>query len=48
MRRWWIWGAGAVALVAVAAVVASFFVDEPLRRYLALYQHSCHQGQSRC
>ena len=31
MRRWWIWVAGAVMLLAVVAVVASFFVDEPLR-----------------
>jgi Domain of Unknown Function (DUF748) len=34
MRRWWIWVAGAVTLLAAVAVVASFFVDEPLRRYV--------------
>jgi hypothetical protein len=44
MRRWWIWGAGAVALVAVAAVVASFFVDEPLRRYLERQLNARLQG----
>src|SRR5918992_988780 len=44
MRRWWIWGAGAVALVAVAVVVASFFVDEPLRRYLERQMNARLQG----
>jgi Domain of Unknown Function (DUF748) len=44
MRRGWIWGAGAVALVVVAAVVASFFVDEPLRRSLERQLHACLQG----
>jgi peptidoglycan/LPS O-acetylase OafA/YrhL len=44
MRRWWIWGAGAVALVIVAAVVASFFVDEPLRRYLERQLNARLQG----
>src|SRR4029434_1455377 len=44
MRRWWIWGAGAVALVAVAAVVASFFVDEPLRRSLERQLNARLQG----
>jgi hypothetical protein len=34
MRRWWIWGAGAVACLIVAVVAASFFIDEPLRRYV--------------
>ena len=44
MRRWWVWVAGAVALVAVAAVVASFFVDEPLRRYLERQLNARLQG----
>ena len=44
MRRWWIWGAGAVALVVVAAVVASFFVDEPLRRSLERQLNARLQG----
>jgi uncharacterized protein involved in outer membrane biogenesis len=44
MRHWWIWGAGAVALVAVAAVVASFFVDEPLRRSLERQLNTRLQG----
>ena len=34
MRRWWIWLVGAVVLLAVAAVTVSFFIDEPLRRYV--------------
>jgi hypothetical protein len=34
MRRWWIWVAGAVVLLAVAAVAVSFFLDEPLRHYI--------------
>ncbi len=44
MRRWWIWVAGAVALVVVAAVAASFFVDEPLRRYLERQMNARLQG----
>jgi hypothetical protein len=44
MRRWWIWGAGAVALMVVAAVVASFFIDEPLRRYLERQLNARLQG----
>jgi uncharacterized protein DUF748 len=44
MRRWWIWVAGAVALVAVAAVVASVFIDEPLRRYLERQMNARLQG----
>jgi Domain of Unknown Function (DUF748) len=44
MRRWWMWVAGAVALVAVAAVVASFFIDEPLRRYLERQMNARLQG----
>jgi uncharacterized protein involved in outer membrane biogenesis len=43
MRRWWIWLAGAVALLAVAAVV-SFFIDEPLRRYIERQMSARLQG----
>ena len=44
MRRWWIWVAGAVAGVVVAAVVASFFIDEPLRRYVERQMNARLQG----
>jgi hypothetical protein len=44
MRRWWIWGAGAVTLLAAVAVVASFFVDEPLRRSLERQMNARLQG----
>jgi hypothetical protein len=32
VRRWWMWLAGAAALLVMAAVVVSFWLDEPLRR----------------
>jgi hypothetical protein len=44
MRRWWIWLAGAIALVVVAAVVASVFIDEPLRRSLERQLNARLQG----
>jgi hypothetical protein len=44
MRRWWIWLAGAVAFVVVAAVAASFFIDEPLRRYVERRMNAQLQG----
>lgn len=44
MRRWWIWLAGAVVFLAGAAVVASFFIDEPLRRYLERQMNAHLQG----
>src|SRR6266498_2742290 len=44
MRRWWIWVAGAVVLLAVAAVVVSFFLDEPLRRYVERQMNARLQG----
>jgi hypothetical protein len=46
MRRWWIWLVGAVGLLAVAAVVVSFFIDEPLRRYVERQLHAHLQGYS--
>ena len=44
MRRWWVWLAGAVVFLAGAAVVASFFIDEPLRRYLERQMNAHLQG----
>jgi Domain of Unknown Function (DUF748) len=44
MRRWWIWLVGAVAFLAVAAVVVSFFLDEPLRRYAERQMNARLQG----
>jgi hypothetical protein len=44
MRRWWVWVAGAVTLLAAVAVVASFFIDEPLRRYLERQLNARLQG----
>src|SRR5918992_5961793 len=44
MRRWWIWVAGAVALLVMAAVVGSFFIDEPLRRYIERQMNARLQG----
>jgi hypothetical protein len=44
MRRWWVCLAGAVALLAVAAVVVSFFLAEPLRRYAEQQMNARLQG----
>jgi Domain of Unknown Function (DUF748) len=44
MRRWWIWLVGAVALLAVAVVAVSFFIDEPLRRYVERQMNARLQG----
>ena len=44
MRRWWIWLVGVVGLVVVAAVVVSFFIDEPLRRYVERQMNAQLQG----
>jgi hypothetical protein len=44
MRRWWVWVAGTVMLLAAVAVVASFFIDEPLRRYLERQLNARLQG----
>jgi uncharacterized protein involved in outer membrane biogenesis len=46
MRRWWIWLVGAVGLLVVAAVVVSFFIDEPLRRYVERQMNARLQGYS--
>ena len=44
MRRWWIWLVGAVGLLVVAAVVVSYFIDEPLRRYVEQQMNARLQG----
>jgi hypothetical protein len=44
MRRWWMWLVGAGVLLMVAAVAGSFFVDEPLRRYLERQMNARLQG----
>jgi uncharacterized protein involved in outer membrane biogenesis len=44
MRRWWMWLVGVVALLAVAAVVVSFFIDESLRRYIEQQMNAQLQG----
>jgi hypothetical protein len=44
MRRWWIWLVGALGLLAVAAVTVSFFIDEPLRRYVEQQMNARLQG----
>src|SRR5687768_218145 len=44
MRRLWIWLVGAVAFLIVAAVAASFFIDEPLRRYVERQMNARLQG----
>jgi Domain of Unknown Function (DUF748) len=44
MRRWWIWLVGAVGFLAVAAVIGSFFIDEPLRRYVEQQMNARLQG----
>jgi Domain of Unknown Function (DUF748) len=44
MRRWWMWLAGAAALLVMAAVVVSCFLDEPLRRYLERHMNARLQG----
>ena len=46
MRRWWIWLVGAVGLLVMAAVVGSFFIDEPLRRYVERQMNARLQGYS--
>jgi Domain of Unknown Function (DUF748) len=46
MRRWWIWLVGAVGLLVVAAVVVSFFINEPLRRYVERQMNARLQGYS--
>src|SRR5262245_20041912 len=44
MRRWWVWLVGAVVLLAVATVTVSFFIDEPLRRYVEWQMNTRLQG----
>jgi hypothetical protein len=44
MRRWWMWLVGAGVLLMVAAVVGSFFIDEPLRRYIERQTNARLQG----
>jgi uncharacterized protein involved in outer membrane biogenesis len=44
MRRWWMWLVGAGVLLMVAAVVGTFFIDEPLRRYLERQMNARLQG----
>jgi uncharacterized protein involved in outer membrane biogenesis len=44
MRRWGMWVAGAVILLAAVAVVASFFLDELLRRSLERQMNARLQG----
>jgi uncharacterized protein involved in outer membrane biogenesis len=44
MRRWWMWLVGVVTLLAVASVVVSFFIDEPLRRYIEQQINAQLQG----
>jgi hypothetical protein len=44
MRRWWIWLVGAVGVLLVAAVIGSFFIDEPLRRYVEQQMNAPLQG----
>jgi uncharacterized protein involved in outer membrane biogenesis len=44
MRRWWMWLAGVVALLAVAAVMVSSLLDEPLRRYAEQHMNARLQG----
>jgi uncharacterized protein involved in outer membrane biogenesis len=44
MRRRWMWLVGVVALLAVAAVVVSFFIDESLRRYIEQQMNAQLQG----
>jgi Domain of Unknown Function (DUF748) len=44
MRRWWIWLLGAVAFLALAAVVVSSFLDEPMRRYVERQMNARLQG----
>jgi Domain of Unknown Function (DUF748) len=44
MPRWWVWLVGAVVLLAVAAVVGSFVLAEPLRRYAEQHMNARLQG----
>jgi hypothetical protein len=44
MRRWWVWLVGAVALLAVSAVVGSVWLAEPLRRYAEQHMNARLQG----
>ena len=46
MRRWWMWLVGAVMLLAVLAITVSFFIDEPLRRYVERQMNAHLQGYS--
>jgi Domain of Unknown Function (DUF748) len=44
MRRWWIWLVGAAVLLVGAAIVVSFFLDEPLRRSIERQMNARLQG----
>jgi hypothetical protein len=33
-RRWWVWLIGGIAGLIVVTIGLSFFIDEPLRRYI--------------
>src|SRR6266487_2464162 len=33
-RRWWVWLIGGIAGLTVVTIGLSFFIDEPLRRYI--------------
>jgi uncharacterized protein involved in outer membrane biogenesis len=44
MRSWWSWLVGAVGLFLVAAVMGSFFIDEPLRQHVERQMNTRLQG----
>ena len=44
MGRWWSWLVGAVGLLLVAAVIGSFFIEEPLRQYVERQMNARLQG----
>ena len=44
MRRWGSWLVGAVGLLLAAAVIGSFFIDEPLRQYVERQMNARLQG----